>query len=74
VDRDDVLHVLTHISGLGERRRVRHGEGHVESTRQRLRQQRLARSRRADQEDVRLGEFDVVMFGLVVKALVLIGP
>ena len=58
---DDVLDVLADIAGLGECGRVGHGEGHVEDARQRLRQQRLARPGGADQQDVRLGEFDVVV-------------
>jgi hypothetical protein len=60
---DDVLDVLADIAGLGQRRRVGHGEGHVEDARQRLRQQRLAAAGRADQQDVRLGELDVVVLG-----------
>ena len=58
---DDVLDVLADIAGFGQRRRVRHGEGHVEDARQRLRQQRLAGAGRADQQDVRLGQLDVVV-------------
>ena len=45
--QDDVLHVLADIAGFGQRGGVGHGEGHVEDARQRLRQQRLARTRRA---------------------------
>jgi hypothetical protein len=52
--------------------RIRHGEGHVEDARQRLRQQRLAGAGRADQQDVRLRELDVVVLGLVVEPLVVI--
>ena len=58
---DDVLDVLADIAGFGQGRRVGHGEGHVENARQRLREQRLAGTGRADQQDVRLGEFDVVV-------------
>ena len=39
---DDVLDVLADIAGFGERRRIGHGEGHVEDAGERLRQQRLA--------------------------------
>jgi hypothetical protein len=35
---DDVLDIVADIAGLGERRRIRHGERHVENARQRLRQ------------------------------------
>src|SRR5262249_43325193 len=69
---DDVLDVLADIAGLGERGRIRHGEGHVEDARQRLRQQRLAGAGRADQQDVRLRELDVVVLGLMVETLVVI--
>src|SRR6516225_2555089 len=69
---DDVLDVLADIAGLGERGRIGHGEGHVEDTGEGLRQQRLAGAGRADQQDVRLRELDVVVLGLVVETLVVI--
>jgi hypothetical protein len=46
---NDVLDLLADIAGLGQGRRIGHGEGHVENPRQRLRQQRLARTGRANQ-------------------------
>jgi hypothetical protein len=64
--------VLTHVSRLAERRGVRHGEGHVEDGRQCLGQQRLTRTGRADQQDVRLRKFDIVLLGLVMEALVVV--
>src|SRR6185369_9544045 len=70
--QDDVLDVLADVAGFGQRRRIRHGERHVENPRQRLRQQRLARTGRTDQQDVRLREFDVVVLGLVIEPLVVI--
>jgi len=69
---DDVLNVLADVARLGERRSVAHGEGHVENARQGLGEQRLARAGRADQEDVRLGEFDVIVLGLVIEPLVVV--
>src|SRR6516225_8744880 len=69
---DDVLDVLADITGFGERGRIGHREGHVEDARESLRQQRLARAGRADQQDVRLRELDIVVFGLVVETLVVI--
>jgi len=57
---DDVLDVLADVAGLGEAGGVGDGEGDVEEARQRLRQQRLARSRRPDEQDVRLLQLDVV--------------
>ena len=41
-------------------------------SRERLRQQRIARAGRADQQDVRLRELDVVVLGLIVESLVVI--
>src|SRR5712664_3587412 len=70
--QDDILDVLADIAGFGQRGRIRHREGNVEDPRQRLRQQRLARTGRTDQQDVRLRELDVVMLGLVIEALVVI--
>src|SRR5215467_5120968 len=70
--QNDVLDVLADIAGLGERRRIRHRERHVEDAGQRLRQQRLARPGRADQQDVRLRELDVVVLGLMIEPLVVI--
>ncbi len=62
----DVLDVLAHVAGLGERGRVADGEGNVQDPSQRPRQQRLAAAGRPDQEDVRLVELD---FGLGVFAV-----
>jgi hypothetical protein len=59
--QDDVLDVLADIAGLGQRRRVRHGEGHVEDAGERLGEQRLAAAGRADQQDVGLLQLDVVV-------------
>ena len=64
----DVLDVLAHVAGLGERGGVGDGEGHVEHAGQRLGQQRLAAAGRAEQQDVRLGQLDVVV---VARAVVL---
>ena len=66
---DDVLDVLADISRLGERRRIGHGEGHVEDAGQRLGEQGLARARRADQENVRLRKLDIGVLGRVVSRL-----
>ena len=57
---DDVLDVLADVAGLGQRRRVDDREGDREQLGERLREQRLAGAGRADQQDVRLGQLDVV--------------
>ena len=69
---DDVLDVLADVAGLGERRRVRDGERHVEDLRERLREERLAAAGRAEEQDVALRELDVVRGDARVDALVVI--
>jgi len=56
---EDVLHVLSHVASLGEGGRVDDGERHLELASEGLREQRLAGSRRSDQEDIRLGQLHV---------------
>ena len=58
---DDVLDVLADVAGFGQRGGVGDHERHVEQARQRLRQQRLARAGGADQQDVALGQLDLVL-------------
>jgi hypothetical protein len=58
--QDDVLDVLADVSRLGQRRRVDDREGDGEHPGQRLRHERLAGARGADEQDVGLGELDVV--------------
>ncbi len=57
--QQQVLDVLAHVAGLGQRGGVADGERHVEDPGQRLGQQRLAGAGRADQQDVRLVDLDV---------------
>src|SRR6185437_1467126 len=70
--QDDVLDVLADIARFRQRGGVGHRERHVDDARQGLRQQGLARAGRADQQDVRLGELDVVVLGAVRQALVVV--
>ena len=70
--QNDVLDIFADIARFGERRRIGHGEGHVEDARERLGEQRLAAAGRADEQDVRLREFDVVVLLRVIEALVVI--
>jgi hypothetical protein len=58
--QQDVLDVLADVAGLGERRGIRDGEGHVEHAGQRLGEQRLAAAGGTDHQDVRLRQLDVV--------------
>src|SRR4051794_23576637 len=60
----NVLDVLTDVARLGERRGVRDRERHVEDLGERLREQRLAATRRTEQKDVRLLQLDLAVLGL----------
>src|SRR6266571_441125 len=72
--QDDVLHVLSDVAGLGEGGGVHDREGDGEESGQGLGEQRLARPRRPDQEDVGLGELDLVLAPLLrdLDALVVV--
>ncbi len=69
---DDVLDVLADVTGLGQRRGIGNDERHVEQARQRLGEQRLARAGGPDQEDVGLGELDLVVLRQVLQPLVVV--
>ena len=56
---EQVLDVLSHVAGLGERGRVTNRERHVEDAGERAGQQRLPAPGRAEQQDVRLVDLDV---------------
>ena len=56
----DVLHVLAHVTGLGERGGVGDGKRHLEDARERLRQKRLTGTGGAEQQNVGLGELHLV--------------
>ena len=56
----DVLDVLAHVARL-RAVALGHRERDVQDLRERLRQQRLAASSRAEQQDVRLLQLDVVL-------------
>ncbi len=58
---NDVLDVLADVAGLGQRGGIGDRERHVQQPRQGLGQQRLAAAGRADQQDVALGELDLVL-------------
>ena len=61
---DDVLDVLTHVTGFGQRGGVGNRERNVQKTGERFGEQRLARAGRPDQQDIALGEFDLVFGAL----------
>src|SRR5579872_97677 len=57
---NDVLDVLADVAGFGQRRRVDDCEGDGEELGERLGEKRFAGAGRADEQDVRLGQLDVV--------------
>ena len=57
----DVLDVLAHVAGFRQRRGVGDGKGHVEHPGKGLRQEGLAASGRAQQQDVGLGQLNCVL-------------
>ena len=58
--QEDVLHVVAHISGLGEGSGVGDGEGHLQNPGQGLGEQGLAAARRPHEQDVALLELHVL--------------
>src|SRR5205823_12519058 len=58
---NDVLDVLANITRLGERGGVSNRERDVEQASERFGKERLAAARRADQQDVALGDLDIVL-------------
>jgi hypothetical protein len=71
---DDVLDVFADVAGFSQRRGVDDGEGHRQHARQRLGHEGLARAGRPDEQDVGLGQLDVVARALLgdLDALVVI--
>src|SRR5437763_2816642 len=69
---EDVLDVLTDVTGFGQRGRVGDRERNIEDARERLRKQRLAAAGRTEQQDVRLLQLDVAVLGSHLDALVVV--
>ncbi len=65
---EDVLDVLADVAGLGQGRRVGDGERDVEHLGEGLGEVGLARARGADEQDVGLGDVDVVVVALEALA------
>ena len=61
----DVLHVLAHVTSLGERGGISDGKRHLEDARERLGQQRLAGTGGTEQKNIGLGKLHLVH--IVVK-------
>src|ERR1051326_4029631 len=58
---ENVFDILTDVTSFGEGRGVSDREGDVEDARKRLGEQRLPDTRRTDEENVRLVQFDIVI-------------
>ena len=70
--QDDVLHVLANVTRFGESRRVRHCERHIQNAGKCLSQKRFTTTCRADQQYVRLCQFDLATLLGVIETLVVI--
>ncbi len=70
--QNNVLDVFADVARFGKRRGVHDCERHVQHARQGLRQQRLARSRRPNQQNVGLGELHFAGLAVQEDALVMI--
>ena len=70
--KQDVLHVLAHITGLGERGGIGDGKRHLEDARKRLGKQGLAGTGGTEQQNVGLGELHLVHIVIELRAHVVI--
>ena len=64
----NVLHVLAHVTSLGERGGIGDGKRHLEDARERLGEQGLAGTGGAEQQDVGLGELYLVHIVVELRA------
>ena len=70
---DDVFNILADVAGLGERSGIDNREGNVEHLGQGVRQQRLARAGRPDEQNVGFRELNLVVARVVhLDALVVV--
>ena len=69
--QQQVLHVFAHVAGFGQRGGVADGKRHVQNPGQRAGQQRFARAGGAEQQDVRLVDFNVGRLGAERQPLVM---
>ena len=70
--QNDVFDVFADVARFGQRGGIHDGEGHIEHARKRLRQQSFAGAGRADQQNIRLGEFHVAGLPVQENALVVV--
>ena len=70
--QDNIFDVFADITGLRQRRGIRHREWHVQNAGEGLRQQGFAATGWPDQNDVRLRNFDIVVFLAVRQAFIMV--
>ena len=71
---NDVFDIFPHITGFGQRGRIGHHKGHIQSARQCLCQQCFTRTGRPNQQDIAFGQLDVILAGffLVTQTFVVV--
>ena len=69
---NDVLDVLTHVTGFGQGGGVSNSKGHIQQASQGFGQQRLTGTGRADQQDVALAQLDFVFALALIETLVVV--
>ena len=63
-----VFDVFADVAGFGQRGRVADGERHIQNTSERPGEQRFAGAGRADEQDIALIDFDVLMAAFIAEA------
>ena len=70
--KQDVLHILANVAGLGQAGGICNSEGNLQHLGQGLRQEGFAAARRTHHQDVRLLQLHVILLGFPVDALVVV--
>src|SRR5450830_1625279 len=69
---NDVLDVFTNVAGFCQGGSISNHKRHIEHACQCLRQQRLARTGWTDQQNIALGQFDIILLAEMLEALVMV--
>ena len=70
--KNDVLDVFTDITGFGQCRGIRHGEGNIKNPCQGLGQKRFTATGRSHQHDIGFCQFDIFVLAGVMQTLVMV--
>ena len=70
--QDDIFDVFADVTRFGEGGGVNDSERHIQHARERLRQERLARARGTDEQNIGFGEFDFARLLVQENALVVV--